>query len=229
MSMVSDVMSTERRQLEAFLVDNPDLQRLEDLLSEFNLFEAIGAQRQELRHSDFLRFLLDPQENHRLEGYFIKALLKRCLAGSTAQELGAIDIEVADFSDAIAERERYNIDILITSERSKIAVAIENEIDSAEHSDQLNVYARALDSAFPGHRKVLIFLTPDGDPPTSELWHPVSYETVMETVRAVRKARESTVEDAVLTTMRHYEVMLGRHIVSESETAKLHPTSRANQ
>jgi hypothetical protein len=53
----------QRTLLEAFIVDNPELERLEDLLSEFNLFEALGAVRQEIRHSDFLSYLLDPTAN----------------------------------------------------------------------------------------------------------------------------------------------------------------------
>ena len=47
----------DRRALEAFLVGNRDLERLEALLDRFNAFEAMGVVRQELRHSDFLAFL----------------------------------------------------------------------------------------------------------------------------------------------------------------------------
>lgn len=50
--------------LEAFVVENPELEELEALLSQFNLFEAIGAVRMEVRHSDFLAFLLDPSQKH---------------------------------------------------------------------------------------------------------------------------------------------------------------------
>ena len=46
--------------LEDFVVGNEDLERLEALLDRFNVFEAIGVIRQELRHSNFLAFLLDP-------------------------------------------------------------------------------------------------------------------------------------------------------------------------
>ena len=49
------------RALERFLVGNRDLERLEALLDRFNILEALGVVRQELRHSDFLRFLLDPR------------------------------------------------------------------------------------------------------------------------------------------------------------------------
>ena len=52
--------------LEALIVDNPDLERLEALLEQFNIFEALGAVRVELRHSDFLAFLLNPNQSHGL-------------------------------------------------------------------------------------------------------------------------------------------------------------------
>jgi hypothetical protein len=62
---------------EALVVDNPELERLEALLDEFNIFEAIGAVRVELRHSDFLAFLLNPTQNHGLGDAFVKRLLEK--------------------------------------------------------------------------------------------------------------------------------------------------------
>ena len=56
---------------ECFLVGNRDLERLEVLLDRFNILEALGVVRQELRHSDFLRFLLDPRNPHGLEDDFV--------------------------------------------------------------------------------------------------------------------------------------------------------------
>lgn len=41
------------------LINSDDLKQLETLLAGFNIFEALRAVRQELRHSDFLAFLLD--------------------------------------------------------------------------------------------------------------------------------------------------------------------------
>ena len=50
--------------LEDFVVVNPDLEEeLEIQLKKFNIFEAIGFVRQELRHSKFLAFLLDHSQN----------------------------------------------------------------------------------------------------------------------------------------------------------------------
>ncbi len=42
----------------------------------FNIFEAMGATRQELRHSDFLAFLLDPHQTHGLGDALLRALLR---------------------------------------------------------------------------------------------------------------------------------------------------------
>ena len=61
---------TDQKALEAFLLDNPELAQLEVLLDEFNIFEAVGAVRQEVRHSDFLAFLLHPRERHGLGATF---------------------------------------------------------------------------------------------------------------------------------------------------------------
>src|SRR3954454_8015648 len=68
-----------RQALEAFVVDNTDLETLEGLIAQFNIFEAIGVVRQELRHSDFLAFLLDPRQNHGLGDTFVRRLLQKIL------------------------------------------------------------------------------------------------------------------------------------------------------
>ncbi len=38
--------AADRKALEALVIDNPDLERLESLLDEFNIFEAAGWTRQ---------------------------------------------------------------------------------------------------------------------------------------------------------------------------------------
>jgi hypothetical protein len=212
----------QRRLLEALIVDNRDLDRLEDQLSEFNLFEAVGAVRSELRHSDFLRFLLDPAENHGLGEYFLKSFLKRCLAGDSTQSVNAIDIDVADLTDAVVERERWSIDVLIRAERAQLVIAIENKVDSDEHSNQLHRYRAIVEREFSGYRLVLIYLTPEGDDASdTERWLSVSYETVATVVGNVVEARRSTLGAGVLTTLEHYRTLIGRHIVTESEIARL--------
>ena len=40
------------------------------ILDQFNIFEAMGAVHVEVRHSEFLSFLLDPYQNHGLGDTF---------------------------------------------------------------------------------------------------------------------------------------------------------------
>lgn len=211
----------KRTLLEAFVVDNPDLEHLESLLVEFNIFEAIGAVRQELRHSDFLAFLLDPYQNHGLGDIFLKRLLKSVLVKVSAPPLSAVEIDVADLAGVEVRRERQNIDILIHDAENRLVCAIENKIGAVEHSDQLRRYRETVTRQFCDHRFVFIYLTPEGDAPSDEAYIPVSYERIAELLDAVRQAHESTLGPDVRTLMIHYTAMLRRYIVSNSEIAEL--------
>jgi hypothetical protein len=162
--MSSETLKTEqdiRQSLEAFVVDNTDLERLESLVTQFNIFESIGAVRPELRHSDFLAFLLNPQQNHGLRDVFIKKLLRQAISAADGVQVPvtAIDLDTWNLEQLEVSREWKNIDILLTDEGKHLIVAIENKIDTSEHSDQLERYWQTLQEHFPGRRILGIYLT----------------------------------------------------------------------
>ena len=130
---------TTGQHLKLFVMDNPELGQLEALLEQFNIFEAIGAVRQELRHSDFLAFLLNPQENHGLAKVFLKRLLQKILVEprDIIVPITPIDLDVWSLDQMLVLRERQNIDILLLDEAHKLATIIENKINISEHSNQL--------------------------------------------------------------------------------------------
>jgi hypothetical protein len=98
-----------RKALEALVVDNDDLERLELLIGEFNIFEAIGALRQELRHSSLLAFLLDPCENHSLGDALLRRLLQRALADAPEKApVAPVDLDVWDMDEVEVRREHAN-------------------------------------------------------------------------------------------------------------------------
>jgi hypothetical protein len=210
-----------RAVLENFVVGNSDLEHLERLLNEFSIFEALGAVRQELRHSDFLAFLLDPYQNHGLGDDFLKRFLKQVLFGAPDQEVTPVEVDVADLSSAFVRREWRNIDILIRDPGARIVCAIENKVTSSEHSNQLQRYRETVTQQFPGYGRIFVFLTPEGDSPSDEAYIPYSYAEIAELVDSVREARASTLGADVRTLMTHYTTMLRRHIVSDSEIAEL--------
>jgi hypothetical protein len=208
--------------LQALVVENPELERLESLLDQFNVFEAIGAVRQELRHSDFLAFLLNPRQSHRIGDVFVKRLLQKALSLSEQTlQITPIDLDIWDLDDVEIRREWMNIDILILDELHKLAVVIENKVFTVEHSNQLQQYKLIITQQFPDYRVVGLFLTPEGEPPSDTSYIPISYDLVCRSIEELSASHASTIGQDILTMMRHYTQMLRRHIVNESEIADL--------
>jgi hypothetical protein len=211
----------EIKYLESFIVDNRDLERLESLIAQFNVFEAIGAIKQELRHSDFLSFLLNPSNNHGLGDIFLKNTLKQILMGTEESGLSAIDVDIANMADAEIRREWRNIDILILSPGHRVVCAIENKIGTSEHSKQLQRYRKIVLDSFKNYRPIFVYLTPEGDYPSDDSWIPYSYTAVANLLENFCRAHQSSMGADIHTLIWHYVTMLRRHIVSDSEIAKL--------
>ncbi|MEH2105189.1 PDDEXK-like family protein [Nostoc sp.] len=218
---------TERALLESLIVDNEDLEKLELKLAQFNIFEAIGVVRQELRHSNFLAFLLNPSENHRLDDIFLKRFLKRVLleeyepTDEKYTKVSPVDIDIADFTDADVRREWQNIDILIHSPRNKLVYAIENKIDAGEGIDKLRKYQTTVEQEFKDCRAILIYLTSEGDLPSQKNWRIYNYSKIAEIIDSICISYKSTLGTDIYTLMAHYSTLIRRHIVSDSEVAEL--------
>lgn len=67
--------------LEDFVVHNEALHDLETRIGRFNIFDALRATRDELKHSNFLAWLLDPAESHGQGPLFLKVVLWTCCRG----------------------------------------------------------------------------------------------------------------------------------------------------
>lgn len=207
--------------LEHFLTGNDDLERLEALLVEFNVFEAVGVVRQELRHSDFLSFLLDPQQPHGLGDSFAKRFIQQAVSNATlgSLPLRPVDVALMDLSGMAVRREWQNIDVLLLDERNRLAVVIENKVGSGEHSDQLSRYLGVVGKWFPRHQRVGIYLTPDGNLPSNRQFAPLAYGAVCQLVE--REAQRQGLSVEVSMVLRHYAQMLRRNVVNDSEIAGL--------
>lgn len=217
--MLSD--KNQQEVLGKLIIDNQDLNHLESILSEFNIFEAVGVIRQEIRHSNFLAFLLNPLETHRLRDLFLKKLLICALLNSENPPLSPIEIDIADLENAEIRREWRNIDILIYSPSNNLVCVIENKVDSSEHSNQLKRYEKTIAIEFPKCQKVFLYLTKEGDSASDEKWLSLSYNEVAKLMKSICNQYQSTIGDDVYTSIDHYVSLIERHIVSNSEIAKL--------
>jgi hypothetical protein len=221
----SQAVAEQQQVLEAFVVNNTDLEALEAQLEQFNIFEAIGVVRQELRHSDFLAFLLNPNQNHGLGDAFVRRFLQNVLI--TAQHRGPaispIHLDVWDLSHLQVRREWRHADLLLVDATNHLVVLIENKIDSGEHSDQLTRYVRTVREDYPADawQLLAIYLTPDGDEPSVLDYLPAAYRTVADTVASFVEIRSASLNPAVTALLVHYATMLRRHVVADSQIAEL--------
>ena len=165
--------------LERFVAENDDLLTLEEQIGRFNIFDALGIARVEIRHSNFLAWLLTPGESHGQGDLFLKAFLMDVLRKARQQgaepPISAVELDGAELRGLEVRRELRYIDLLISCEEPRFVIVIENKIDSGEHDDQLQRYKDTVASEFPDTKSLFVFLTPEGDDPSDEDWVSYSY------------------------------------------------------
>jgi hypothetical protein len=157
--------------LEALQADAAELERIESLLNRFNVFEAIGFVGQELMHSRFLAFLLDPQQSHGLGNSFLEAFLR--LVSKPAKGASRPCLDLTRSEELYRTRVRTEvytgdgrIDILLINEAGGWATIIENKVWTTEHHDQLDRYYRFVKVTNPSWQILSVYLTPFGQAPT---------------------------------------------------------------
>lgn len=206
------------------LIDNPDLEKLEEIASQFNIFEALGIEQQELRHSDFLAWLLNPRETHGLGDYFLKKFLLRsaALANNEKQSgLSPIDVDTTDFSQATVQREQGHIDILIVNKANLSVCAIENKISSSEHDNQLERYNKYVKRKYPNYRLQLIYLIPYAIRAKNENYIAMGYNSISIIIEYILQVKGNSIGEEVKILLQHYNEMLRRHILENSEIKRL--------
>jgi hypothetical protein len=217
---IPDAEDTEARAaLEPFIVDSEDLLALESRIGRFNIFDALKIARAEIRHSNFLAFILDPAESHGQGQLFLKAVLMDLLkaAPPALRPLSPIDLDGIDLRGVEVRREWAHIDLLITCQQPPFLVVIENKVDSQEHSDQLNRYEMEASHQYPGIRPLYVCLTPDADDPSKDNWVPYSYEDLHRVLTRVRTTYHGAIGDDVLVFLDHYLNLIGTRFMDDSE------------
>ena len=206
------------------LILDPDLERLEDLLAEFNLFDVLGIARRESQHSAFLAWLLDPRGSHGLRDYFLRGFLS--LAAVEARERGIVavtplHVDGWKFNDIEVATERHSIDILLIDETDRFVCLIENKIGSGEHSDQLSRYMVTVEREYEGLLPFPIFLTPDGTEPEAEIdaarYVPFDYGNIADLIDRALRVRGSTISASVTSFLKQYARTLRRHVLDATD------------
>ncbi len=218
--MAGNIKMAENEQaLKEFLMDIDCLEPLTEWAGRFNLFDILKISRAEIRHSNVLAWLLNPNENHGFGDSIIKGLIQ-FVVRSAEEEIDIFEIMIMDCHDFIIQREWRNIDILAISMEDKFLICIENKIDSGEQNDQLNKYYSILEDAYPEYKKLFVFLTPDGfESSQPEYWCSMGYQDILEIIEKNRK-KVTLLPDAELLVDNYIEI-LRREIVGDDKLIQI--------
>ena len=220
---------TNRRDLlDRFLVRNPALEQLSARLATFNIFRALKIERAEIRHSNMLAWLLDPNESHGLDEIFLRRILSNILLENRSDIEGvtAAGVELMSFRDIEVRRESGHIDILVISREEKLVVLIENKVDSGEGTKQLVGYLGHLKEEFQSYKIIPVLLTLDGHPSDDEeasnsgfIYY--GYDKLLGVLAAILNQRKRQMPESVVVFLEHYVETLRRLTMQEDELTRL--------
>jgi hypothetical protein len=210
---------SESKALKDFLLDIHCLDALDNWKERVNIFDVLKVTNAEIRHSNILAWLLDPNENHGLGDSFIKGFITKVVQRCPAQMCDPFNILLQDFFTYQIYREANHMDLVLVSKEEKTAIIIENKIWSGESSHQLKAYERQSQTDYSDCEQLLyVFLTPDGyDSSDPEKWVSLSYEEIINALEMT--ARDKRLTPEVTLIVQNYIEILRKKIMKERDEA----------
>jgi len=195
------------------LINDEDFDRLDLGLKNPNIFEILRISKNEIRHSNFLSWLLDSNGSHKLGDIYLKRFLREVFSSSKFEDIDQIDVEGLNLSDVEIRREWKNIDLLIYLE--DVIVCVENKVLSSEHSNQLSRYKEIIQTEFPNHKQTYVYLNPDGvsSIEESENYHPISYEFIVESLSRIISVYGESMSIQVENYIKDYITIIKRELM----------------
>jgi hypothetical protein len=119
-------------------------------------------------------------------------------------------------------REWNHIDILIV--HPKFVVAIENKVDSQDHSNQLSRYQKVVEKYFPNLNKNYVYLTPNGDVPIHEesrvIYINYSYRKLSIALERILDVYKDSLSVKVFYYLQDYLTIIRRELMMADELNK---------
>ncbi|QYH38370.1 PD-(D/E)XK nuclease family protein [Algoriphagus sp. NBT04N3] len=203
----------------ANFLKNPKVKQFEILAENTNIFEVLRAQKFEIRHSNFLAWLLDPKGNHGLGDQVLKAFLIDLAIDSKSGDFTVFGIRDLSFEKVQIHREWFNIDILI--QFPDLVIAIENKIGSKEHGSQLKNYKEIVQKRFHSQtKKVFVYLNPSGEKSKGENYIDYSYVALIKYLEEFLKLNQSILPKTRVY-IEDYISNMRNNIMEDGEKAQL--------
>lgn len=205
------------RQVSNLIMKDADFRTLSQRKDVYCPFEALGAARTEIRHSNFLSNLITPNAAHGFGDSLLKSFLAALLSHTNEPEL-LLELHLSDLSNAIVMREWKHIDILIRlsrgPNRQDLIFAVEVKVEAGEHGNQLETYQNAVNEAWPSAKAFFFLLTPDQTQPSQKDWVNVPFTTLLEEFERSLETGEGQ-HDARRMAESYISMMRRRYVADE--------------
>ena len=239
--MTKKEKSIVEKQTEALLRLMQDKDCFDKLLrwtERVNIFEVLKIVRTEIRHSNMLAWLLDPNESHGMGSDFLYSFITdlskhhsyEFVDNDIEQIIGiddAIKLLSSDLTNSQVFREWNHIDILILLPNQYI-IAIENKVDANESKNQLQQYKEKLDKYYPfdngnGFKHIKIFLTPNGDKPSENNndWKVYTYSDILSILKQIYESHKNHLSLEANILIDNYIKILDNDIMDNQELKNL--------
>jgi len=223
---------SDKAALDRFLADNPELEALAARLSTFNVFRALRIEHEEIRHSNALAWLLDPQESHGLDDIVLRRILSNIMLQAGAERveslgISAAQVELMDLTDVEVRREWQNIDLLVVIRQPNekgIVLLVENKIRSGAGRGQLNRYRERVSREFPSFILIPVFLTLAGEDAGEDetgTFIPYSHGQVLSVLEKVVAQRRQQLASAVAVFLDEYMETLRGLTMQDNDLVEL--------
>lgn len=218
-------MSLERK-IEKLLIEDANFVELEKEFDQFCLFEALGMIRSEIRHGNYLAYLLNPARPHGFNTEILRAFLmcvsQKCVLLKDRYQLNALDVHLMDIEQAEVRREWRNIDLLIVLKSQKVVIAIELKIDASQSHDQLERYRKIIEQEWcpsEGWKHINVFLTKHIENPNDiGNWEPLLLKELVEYLQVVA---DQPNDGQAAEMLRSYLRMLRRHHLEDTRLEEM--------
>jgi hypothetical protein len=217
--------------LTELVMNCPEMAQLEARLVEFNIFRILRADRAELRHSNMLAWLFQPDESHGFGDAFLRLWLMRIMRDAKANPpvpsgwVSPIVVDTVDIQYVDVIRELENIDLLIIIRRQKArpwVICIENKIESAQHTDQLDRYHSYVESRFAeAERRIYVLLSKHGELPEQADFIQSSYEEVVQVLNTCLVGHQASINPEARLLLDHYRKLLVDDFMNENDASQL--------
>ena len=180
--------------------------------NKFNPFDVLRYSDYEIRHSNVLAWLFQPDETHGVGDAFLRDFTTAMNEAARSQGIPPIPLPSSfDLENVRVERELDYVDITLFFKSERVLIAIENKTGerSPEHADQVVHYEETLRKKYSGSydviQSVLLTTSPSADASERRFIH-VNWDRIHGIVKSIRESARFEFDEGeeVRTFLGHY-------------------------